>query len=590
MDSQRDILKFISDFDEKASNLDINKLINEAIKFLVTKFDLHLASISIISPDKSGFTIFDKSTEIPGFSSKRFIPIEDSHLGEVIKNLTPLYRPDINQYQPKYEADQKLLKAGLKSDFIVPLLVKGNCLGTLNCGASKIDGISEYNQQLLTIIAPKLTMALLNAKLHETLINSENKYKNLLNSLDDLIFVLDTENRFISYYSPVDKLYYKPEVFIGKKYNDILPPDIIKKLDDVLPGVRKGKTAEFEYYFNMPEGKQWFAAKLSPMLENNKFTGTSVVSRDITERKKMEDDLKESEERYRSIFEGANDGILHLDNNLTVLNANPAFTEITGLDRTTIIGKKGFFLAEKFIDIKQLPPMLKFIKRMISNKPTESIELNFREKVLEISTRKQVSGEVVAVIRDITEHKQATETLKKSEQQYRNYFEKDISGVYLSTPQGKLIDCNPAFTKMTGYSMDEILEMNTSKLYPKPVDRSQFINHLTKYKFLIGSEIDLVKKDGQIIHCIENVIGSFNTLGELEQFQGYIFNITEQKKVEEELKKYQQHLEDLVKERTAELEEKNAELERFNSLFVGREFRIKELRDQVKELESKINN
>ncbi|MBW2616938.1 MAG: hypothetical protein JRD02_12290, partial [Deltaproteobacteria bacterium] len=48
-------------------------------------------------------------------------------------------------------------------------------------------------------------------------------------------------------------------------------------------------------------------------------------------------------------------------------------------------------------------------------------------------------------------------------------------------------------------------------------------------------------------------------------------------------------LEELVKERTAELEEKNAELERMNDLFVGREFRIKELRDRVKELELNIN-
>ena len=63
--------------------------------------------------------------------------------------------------------------------------------------------------------------------------------------------------------------------------------------------------------------------------------------------------------------------------------------------------------------------------------------------------------------------------------------------------------------------------------------------------------------------------------------------ITEHKKTEEELKKHREHLEELVKERTRELGEKNVELERFNKLFIGREFRIKELKNKVKELEKK---
>jgi len=66
--------------------------------------------------------------------------------------------------------------------------------------------------------------------------------------------------------------------------------------------------------------------------------------------------------------------------------------------------------------------------------------------------------------------------------------------------------------------------------------------------------------------------------------------IIERKQAEEELEKHREHLEELIKERTAELEEKNAELEQMNEVFVGREFRIKELRDKVKELELKIES
>ena len=64
-------------------------------------------------------------------------------------------------------------------------------------------------------------------------------------------------------------------------------------------------------------------------------------------------------------------------------------------------------------------------------------------------------------------------------------------------------------------------------------------------------------------------------------------DISERKRAEEELSKYREHLEELVEERTTELEEKNVKLERFNKLFVRREFRIKELKEKVAALERK---
>ena len=73
------------------------------------------------------------------------------------------------------------------------------------------------------------------------------------------------------------------------------------------------------------------------------------------------------------------------------------------------------------------------------------------------------------------------------------------------------------------------------------------------------------------------------------KFATVFSDITERKQAEEELIKHREHLEELVKERTAELEEKNKELVQFNDLFVNREFRIKELKDKVKELEKRLN-
>ena len=77
--------------------------------------------------------------------------------------------------------------------------------------------------------------------------------------------------------------------------------------------------------------------------------------------------------------------------------------------------------------------------------------------------------------------------------------------------------------------------------------------------------------------------------GKIIGLLGLSVNITKQKNTEDELKKHHEKLEELVKERTKELEEKNIDLEDFNELFIGREFRIKELKDRVNELEEKLN-
>ncbi|MCK5231801.1 MAG: hypothetical protein KAR13_16135, partial [Desulfobulbaceae bacterium] len=93
---------------------------------------------------------------------------------------------------------------------------------------------------------------------------------------------------------------------------------------------------------------------------------------------------------------------------------------------------------------------------------------------------------------------------------------------------------------------------------------------------------------------IQNIIDEFNKLTislrvrdeeVTRKTEALKTEISERKKAEEKLEKHREHLEELVKERTSELKEKNTELERMNEVFTGREFRVKELRDRVKELE-----
>jgi len=102
---------------------------------------------------------------------------------------------------------------------------------------------------------------------------------------------------------------------------------------------------------------------------------------------------------------------------------------------------------------------------------------------------------------------------------------------------------------------------------------------------LINYEHKLRRKDSTIITVLNNSRSLTDIQGNVVGMLSTLIEITERKLVEEELHKYRDHLEELVKERTAQLNQKNEELERFNKLFVGRELRMIELKKKIAELE-----
>ncbi len=137
---------------------------------------------------------------------------------------------------------------------------------------------------------------------------------------------------------------------------------------------------------------------------------------------------------------------------------------------------------------------------------------------------------------DITDQKQAEEQLRKSEGQYRAYFEGIFSGTYISSPEGKLIACNKEYNKIFGFnSTRHAMETPIQMLSVNPDERFDFLNLLKKEKQLTGYEPNLKKIDGTPLHLIENSSGVFDENGNLTQIRGFLLDVTEQKKLENQL-------------------------------------------------------
>jgi len=146
----------------------------------------------------------------------------------------------------------------------------------------------------------------------------------------------------------------------------------------------------------------------------------------------------------------------------------------------------------------------------------------------------------LSITRDITEKKQIEDQLKRSEERYRKYFEEDLSGSYISTPEGQLIACNKEYLKIFGFkNTQEALKTPISKIFETFGERAVFLQTIAKEKKIINKESKFQKLDGAIISVVENASGVFNENGELKEIRGFILDLTEQRRLESQIQQSQ---------------------------------------------------
>lgn len=145
---------------------------------------------------------------------------------------------------------------------------------------------------------------------------------------------------------------------------------------------------------------------------------------------------------------------------------------------------------------------------------------------------------VFGILHDITENKLAEEKLKASEGRYRDFFMKDLTGDFLSTIDGTVVDCNPAFLSILGYSsLEEIQKHPATNFYFNTNEREILLERIEKEKEVTNHEMMMKRSDGKTINVIENVIGIFDEAEKLTHLRGYLFDITDRKMAEENILK-----------------------------------------------------
>ena len=253
-----------------------------------------------------------------------------------------------------------------------------------------------------------------------------------------------------------------------------------------------------------------------------------------TEPKHAEEALRASELRYRRLFETAKDGILILDAKTgQITDVNPFLVNLLGYTYDEFIGMPLWEIGP-FKDIKecklaflelQEKEYIRYESLPLETKDGRSIAVEFVSNVYGLNGGTRV---IQCNIRDITKRKQAEDALHRSEEETRRFFEANPAGSYVASPDGRLITCNSAFARMLGFaSVEEAMKVDLVSLYPDRASRDVFLGLLREKGRLEYNEAELRRKDGSLVHAVENAAVTFDERGELAEIYGCLMDASE---------------------------------------------------------------
>ncbi|HUL36379.1 MAG TPA: PAS domain S-box protein [Thermodesulfobacteriota bacterium] len=280
---------------------------------------------------------------------------------------------------------------------------------------------------------------------------------------------------------------------------------------------------------------------------------TYAYLRDITERKRMEKEIREATKRFEKIAEMGDDGIIVFDEDSRIEFANQMASEIMGIPKDQILRQEFFSLIGKR-DEEFLEEMVMRGEGMGEKVCTEmSIQTpqnQIKETEVCIAPTQSEGGRIktYAYIRDITERKKFEKDLKDSEEKYRNLFEQVRHGLFISTKEGRFLDCNQAMWGVLGYqSKEEFLKIDITKdLYANPEDRKTFQELVESQGFVKDFEVEWKKKNGEKVTVLNTAIAKKDEKGMVIGYEGIKIDISDRKRMEKELKEANEFLMNLI--------------------------------------------
>jgi PAS domain S-box-containing protein len=391
----------------------------------------------------------------------------------------------------------------------------------------------------------------------DALEQSEKNFEALLNATTDMAFLMDTEGIILAANANTAKTYGVPmDSLIGACVYDFLPDQAANKsMANAQKVAKSGGVVRFQGTLK----GQIFDNSIYPVFDDQgNIKRLSVYSRDVTEAKRVQDALKQTEEKYRNIYENATEGIFQISPEGRFVSANPSLALIHGYASPEELINSVSNVAELYVYPETLASFTRMLhdRNYMSNFETQMRKKDGSVKWISINARvvRDAGGKILfheGTMQDITERKQAEDALHESEERYRTAIEHSNDGV--SIIKGDIhLYVNRKFVEMFGYDRPEdiIGKPVTITVHPDDIPMVTELN-ARRQRGLPGTpryEFKGITRDGKVIY-IEVSATSITYRGALVSLV-YLRDVTERKHAEEALKESHLELERLNRAKT----------------------------------------
>jgi PAS domain S-box-containing protein len=411
-------------------------------------------------------------------------------------------------------------------------------------------------------------------ELEEAIGYSEKRYQTILESMEDAYFEIDLAGNFTFVNNAVCRdLGYSREELVGMNYKDYTAGEDIKSLFQAFNEVYRTGVPNrgIPWRSTLKDGSHGFGETSISPLRNSKgeIVGFCGITRDITERKQSEEKLRQSNERYRALFDSSVTGTLVVDaETMQVVMGNQAAVKMFGFSSAEEgSGVNPLDFVPPKDRAKNLELIVKGVFEKDSRKPIDLPAMTKDGKEIWVSVtgaRITHKGRLAALLSftDITERKQAEEALRQSEEKYRTvldeigdaYFEVDLKGTFTFV--------NDQMTEHLLYSKEELLGMNYRTFTVPEEIKNVYEAYNRVYRtgepsLSLGHKT--IRKDGTSGFSDVSISPLKNAKGEIFGFRGISRDITARKRLEEEREALLQD----IRKINRKLEEANKELQDF---------------------------
>ena len=408
------------------------------------------------------------------------------------------------------------------------------------------------------------------------LISPQEKYETIFENYSVAITLADNQERIISWNKYTEELLQmeEKELFM-KPVSTLYPPEEWQKIRK--ENIRqKGMRHRMETKMLRGKSDPFYVDLSLCILKGFKgeIVGSVAIITDITEFKKVEKELKESEKKYRTIFDNSAVAITLTDENEKIISWNKYAEMLLGMQKDELYLRpvSELYPPDEWKKIRlqniRQKGMQHHLETKIQKKNNEEIDVDLSLSVLKNHEEKIIGS--IGVIKDISEQKRAEKTLKKSEEKFRLLYEKAPVPYHTLSPDGIITDVNEKWCQTFGYTKEDVIGksiFNFISEHERVQAEGSFSQKISDKKpYAGGNEREYRTKNGEKKLFVTHDFFLFDEKGNVISVYTTIEDVTENKTIENSLK------------------EKIDELERYKAITINREMKMMDLKNEINDL------